>query len=82
MYGGKIVSETPDKKEYVSSLLDNAAFVDPSVVRAYSLNNGTIHSIIDKDTGLVEATMLDGVSNELATEFDSLVDVAYGDEGV
>ncbi len=82
MYGGKIVSETPDKKEYVSSLLDNASVIDPSVVRAYSLNNGTIQSIIDKDTGLVEAAMLDGVSNELATEFDSLVDVAYGDEGV
>lgn len=82
MYAGKIVSEAPDKKDCVSSVLDDAALVDPSGVRAYFLNNGTVQSIIDKDTGLVEAAMLDGVSNELAAEFDALVDVAYGDEGV
>ena len=79
MYGGKIISESPDKKECVLAVLDNAAVIDPSVVRAYFLSDGTIHSIIDKDTSLVEATMLDGVSNELAAEFDSLVDVAYGE---
>lgn len=77
MYGAQIAQEVPEKRSRVTQILDDAALVDPANVRAYAFGDGGVESIIDKKTGLVRATMLDGVSNELAKEFGALLDVAF-----
>ncbi|MGI0493184.1 AAA family ATPase [Alkalinema pantanalense CENA528] len=42
---------------------------------AYVVENGTARSIISAETGLIDAAVIDSVSNELAIEFDRLLDL-------
>ncbi|OLT62414.1 AAA family ATPase [Moorena bouillonii] len=43
---------------------------------AYVLENGKAENMLDKETGLIDANLIDGVSDELAIEFDELLDLA------
>ncbi|NEO21020.1 AAA family ATPase, partial [Moorena sp. SIO4A5] len=48
-----------------------------SDLSAYVLENGKAKKILDdKETGLINANLIDGVSDELAIEFDELLDLA------
>ena len=80
MYGGKIVKETPDKKDKVTAVLPEAVLVDPANVRAYMMEDGKATSIIRKDTGLIVASEIDGVSDDIGREFNALLDVEFEDE--
>ncbi|MBD2327781.1 ATP-binding protein [Alkalinema sp. FACHB-956] len=42
---------------------------------AYVVENGTARSIVSAETGLIDAEVIDSVSNELAIEFDRLLDL-------
>jgi hypothetical protein len=78
MYGGKIASEDQEKAGRVSDLLGRNVLIDPEKVAAYSLENGSARFIIDPETRLVEATLIDRVSGELAREFEQLVAIDFG----
>lgn len=77
MYGAQLAAQSPDKRVRVARVLGDAALVPAENVRAYAFGDGQVHSIIDGETGLVRATMLDSVSNELAKEFEALVDIEF-----
>lgn len=77
MYAGKIAHEYPDKRDRVTSVLGEDMLIDPADVRAYFVSDGRIKSIIDPETGLVNAARLDSVSGALAEEFDRLVDIEF-----
>ncbi|AOY83767.1 AAA family ATPase [Moorena producens JHB] len=47
-----------------------------SDVSAYVLENGKAKNILYNDTGLIDANVIDGVSDQLAIEFDQLLDLA------
>ncbi|NEP28425.1 AAA family ATPase, partial [Moorena sp. SIO3I6] len=47
-----------------------------SDLSAYVLENGKAENMLDKETGLIDANLIDGVSDELAIEFDELLDLA------
>ncbi len=47
-----------------------------SDLSAYVLENGKAENILDNDTGLIDANLIDGVSDELAIQFDELLDLA------
>jgi AAA15 family ATPase/GTPase len=79
MYAGKISKEKPEKNSQLTKIL-GGVFVDPSCVHAYALGGGTAYSIIDPETGLVNAEVLDKVSGELAQEFEALVDVDFEEQ--
>ncbi len=49
--------------------------LSPSDFRAYELRDGGCTDLIDEDTGLVSGGTLDAVSEDLAVQFESLVDV-------
>ncbi|EMW7172850.1 AAA family ATPase [Vibrio fluvialis] len=51
--------------------------IDFSGVKAYSVNNGMVKSIIDEESGLIDADMIDSVSNVFGDEFDSLLDLMF-----
>lgn len=80
MYGGKITNDNPEKRDEVLSLLGPDVLVDPEKVGAYSMENGGARFIIDPETKLVEATLIDGVSGDLAREFEQLVSIDFGGE--
>lgn len=50
--------------------------LNTSDLSAYVLANGKCNSIICPDTGLIDAKIIDSVSDELAIEFDKLLDLA------
>ncbi len=79
MYAEQIVKASPDKKQLVTEILGNASLIDATDVKAYAFGNG-VKSIMDLESGLVKASTLDGVSNELAKEFGHLVDIFFEDE--
>ncbi len=80
MYAGKIAREFPSRRNHVTTILDEATLIDPQNVRAYFVGDGRVESIIDVETGLVKATLLDHVSNELSQEFDKLIDIEFSEE--
>lgn len=80
MYGEQVSRQWPGKRRQVMQILGNTSFIDPANVRAYAFSDGRIRSIISEETGLVKATVLDSVSNELAKEFDALVDIEFAEE--
>jgi AAA15 family ATPase/GTPase len=45
-------------------------------VRVYSLNHGSCESIIAEDTGLITTSIIDEVSDQLAIQFDQLLDIS------
>ncbi|NEQ56095.1 MAG: ATP-binding protein [Moorea sp. SIO4A1] len=47
-----------------------------SYLSAYVLENGKAENILDKETDLIYANLIDGVSDELAIQFDQLLDLA------
>lgn len=73
MYGAKISFEHPDKRSAVLRLLDEDVLIAPQHVSAYAFGDGKVRSIIDTETGLVQATVLDRVSGEIAHEFERLM---------
>jgi len=77
MYGGKIASENSDKREEVVGLLGSDVLIDPEKVGAYLLENGGAKFIIDPETKLIEATLIDRVSGDLAREFEQLVAIEF-----
>jgi hypothetical protein len=78
MYGGKIAQENLDKRDEVLRLLGRNVLIDPEKVAAYAMENGGARSIIDPETQLVEATLIDRVSGDLAREFEQLVSIEFG----
>lgn len=77
MYGGKIVKDAPDKRDKVLKVLPESVLVDPANVRAYMMENGSATSIIDSETGLIVASAIDNVSNDLSDEFGRLLDAEF-----
>ena len=69
------VDATEEKIEQISYHVPKTRFLNPDEVAVYSLENGYCQSIIDKETGLIDANIIDEVSNELAIQFDELLDL-------
>lgn len=80
MYGGKIAREDSTAKGKVTKIFGEAVLIDPIYVRAYMMSDGSVKGIIDSETELVKATILDNVSGDLAQEFETLVDIQFGDD--
>jgi hypothetical protein len=45
----------------------------PSEIGFYTLQNGTARSIVDQESGLIDANIIDQVSNNIAIQFDQLL---------
>lgn len=79
MYGHQLASRSQEDREGVRGILGSDALVDPHIVRAYAFGDGGAQSIIDEDTGLIVAEMIDDVSDQLDREFDALLDLESPD---
>lgn len=66
---------TKKKIEEISQHVPKTRFLNPNEVAVYSLEDGYCKSIIDEETGLIDANIIDEVSNELAIQFDELLDL-------
>ncbi len=66
---------SPETLAKISELVPESQFIDPQEVAVYQIANGTAKSIILEDTGLINAEVIDAVSQELAIQFDGLLEI-------
>lgn len=66
---------TEEKKKEIAGYVPASRFLDPNDLAVYSLAGGDCHSILDLETGLIDTNIIDAVSDELAIQFDQLLDI-------
>lgn len=75
MYAGDLAYNY-DKKDEVIKIVDEKELINPNDVAAYSLHKDKpIKNLINDKTKLIADNALDDVSNEIADEFDQLLDI-------
>lgn len=57
----------------LTNIISEEATLRPGELVAYALENGTARRIMDPETGLVDAQLLDAASTDMAKEFDRLL---------
>lgn len=64
-----------EKIEQISRHVPKTRFLKPGEIAVYSLANGYCKFIIDEETGLIDTNIINEVSNELAIQFDELLEL-------
>jgi hypothetical protein len=77
LQAGLIRKEVPAKWEEVKDrYIAEDAVLAPGLVKAYALDDQGCHNIIDVETGLIAADAIDEVSEQIAIQFDGLLEFA------
>ena len=64
----------------VSKVVDRQCWLTPQRLRAYAIDDGCLVDLIDAD-GLIDGAYIDQVSEEVARQFNELLDIEYPDVG-
>ncbi len=75
LFAYKTAAKKPDYIKEIDKVTPEASWLNPDEFRAYYVGNGTVNSIIDKDTGLIGDTHLDDASYEVGDVFDALMEI-------
>jgi AAA15 family ATPase/GTPase len=76
LQAGLIYEESSeDIQHQLEEIVSRYKSLDVSDLSAYVLSDGKCHSIVCPDTGLIDARVIDSVSDELAIEFDQLLNL-------
>ncbi len=59
----------------VNEIINKESWIAREDFTAWYVDNGSATSIVDKETGLIHENMLDNISEELAEEFDALMNL-------
>lgn len=70
-----IATKTPNLKEKVESIIPSKFWLDRDKFDAFKVENGAVHSIMDKETNLILADKIDEVSEEIGETFDKLLEL-------
>jgi hypothetical protein len=71
---GKIKRLAPE----VARIISRDCWLTPSRVRAYAIHDGTLENLIDAN-GLIDGTYIDKVSEDVAAEFEQLLDLQFAE---
>ena len=75
---GKLVNEYKNKPEVIEKIhqsVSNLEIISPDLLSAFAMENKTCIDMRDKETDLINSDLLDDVSDEIAIQFDALIDV-------
>jgi hypothetical protein len=61
----------------VNDVIPREFWVKPGDFKAYSIHDGKLESIMDKETGLINGEYLDAISNKIGGDFDALLRIGY-----
>ena len=66
--------------EIDEKIIPKRYWTEESDFKAYAIdgNTGTLNSIMDRETGLIDGDYLDNVSSDIAEEFGQLLEIQYG----
>jgi hypothetical protein len=73
MLAYKVGNQSDELRAEVEKIIPSRCWVNPDEFAAYYVDNGTVRSIINPQTGLIADNELDDVSEELADEQDKLL---------
>jgi hypothetical protein len=62
-------------KQRLERIVPNTSMLKPGVLSAFVMRDGGVYSLMDEDTGLISAEYLDSVSENLAEQFDALMEM-------
>jgi len=74
-----------EKHNQVAAIVDELSWVSEDDFAAYTIRDGEIHSIFQREktgvggSGLIDGDYLDSVSDQLGSEFDRLLDIEYAE---
>ncbi len=71
----QVGSANADMKAKVESVVSSKFWLDIDKFNAFVVENGKVNSIIDKETNLILADKIDGVSEEISAIYDDLLDL-------
>lgn len=74
LQAGQLLESGADKKK-LFKIIPEFEILKPGELNAYAFADGGVTSLIDEETGLISADLLDGVSEEIAVEFDELLNL-------
>lgn len=60
----------------IGKIVEKQCWLTPQRVRAYAIHNGSLVDLIDED-GLIDGAYIDQVSEDVARQFSSLLDIEY-----
>jgi len=75
----QVAATKPDARDEVLKLIEQRYWVRPSDFKAYCIHDGNLEPIMDEETGLINGNYLDGVSDEIGSQFDELLRIGYVD---
>jgi hypothetical protein len=64
-----------NKREAVEKIVDPDLWIDPERFECYYVDKGCIHSVMDRDTGIMDLAGLDAVSSMLNEQYDRLTEL-------
>jgi hypothetical protein len=74
LQAGELLEKGVGKKK-LYKIVPEFEILKPGELNAYAFADGGVKSLIDEETGLISAGMLDEVSEEIAVQFDELLDL-------
>jgi hypothetical protein len=74
---GNIVKQNPVLKNAVCTIIPESMHISVECFSAYALKDGTAENIIDRETSLISAAAIDGVSESIMETFNTLLDIEY-----
>jgi hypothetical protein len=72
---GNIVKQNPGLKDAVCKEVPESMHINIERFSAYSLKDGRVENIIDRETNLISADAIDGVSECIMETFNALLDI-------
>jgi hypothetical protein len=78
IYAGQLANEKPELKNQIARIVPEHFWIANGTFRAYCIHDGELKSIIS-ESGLIDGTYLDSVSETIGNEFDSLLRLEYDD---
>jgi hypothetical protein len=71
---------SPTHKKKVAAIIPEESWIDFENVSVYYIDNGTATDILDYENKTINATAIDDVSEMIAKEFETLLNLKYQDE--
>jgi len=75
LFAAKVGKQSSSIETEANKIIKKESWIDEGELSAYYIKNGKADSILDNKTGLIYENQLDGISEDLAGEFDALMDL-------
>lgn len=77
LQGGSALAQHPERADAIAQIVPKEELLHIRDVAAYTLNAGRALNMVDDEVGLIQAQLIDAVTEEIAMEFDQILDMKY-----